>query len=340
MSSGSGRVAAVAAAVALLCLSTASAASALQFGSDLKAPPNAGVCTVPAGSSGEVTCTYGQSRLPEEHATLGGLEPEGGVITSWRVSSGTALPGTTVKARVRPVNVDKGRAFLYVAPYVEIPLDAPGTHSFPARQIIPNGMQAALDLLVAGSAGTSAPIASSGVDASALFGWTPWLGEGPVPAPNINAEGLELLFNVTVEPDRDHDGFGDKTQDRCPTDPQRRRDCDLSPPETKLTYAPRQDFLTTGKLVVYLRANERSRAMASGQIDIRGVSTWGIGASRHALQRGQKRKFVLRIPGNARAAAARSFAHGRYVSATVRIAAVDSAGNWSGTTIALVRPKR
>jgi hypothetical protein len=340
MSSGFGRVPAIAAAVALLCLAAASAADALQFGSNLKAPPNAGVCTVPAGSSGETTCTYGQSRLPEEHTTLGGLEPEGGVITSWRVSTGTALPGTTVKARVHPVNADKRRAFLWVASEVEIPLDTPGTHSFPARQIIPDGMQPALDLLVAGPAGASAPIASSGVQASSVFGWTPWLGESSVPAPNIDEEGLELLFNVTVEPDRDHDGYGDKSQDRCPTDPQRRRDCDLTPPETKLTYAPRQDFLASGKLVVYLRANERSRAMASGQIDIRGVSTWGIGGTRHALQRGQKRKFVLRIPGEAREVAARSSAHGRYVSATVRIAAVDSAGNWSGTTIALVRPKR
>jgi hypothetical protein len=107
-----------------------------------------------------------------------------------------------------------------------------------------------------------------------------------------------------------------------------------------LTYPPHQDFLRTGKVVVYVRSNEPGRVIASGQIDIERVVTWGIYSDRAAVRKGQKRKLVLRVPANAREHAARSFAHGRRVTASVTAFAIDAAGNESGATVATIKPKR
>src|SRR5262249_45082054 len=41
---------------------------------------------------------------------------------------------------------------------------------------------------------------------------------GPARDPTGTNHGAALALQATVEPDADHDGFGDETQDQCPTD--------------------------------------------------------------------------------------------------------------------------
>lgn len=49
--------------------------------------------------------------------------------------------------------------------------------------------------------------------------------------------GLQLDISATLEPDADGDGFGDETQDGCPTDATKQLDC--YPPETQITKGPK-----------------------------------------------------------------------------------------------------
>jgi len=336
-----------AAAIGLVLVATsATSASALTIGSNLQATPNSGICTTSAAA--EASCTYQQLILPEDHQAVGGLtEHDGpGVITAWRVSSGPATPATaSVKLRLRTLGVASTQLRAGPGtPFVDLPLSAPGVHLFAARLPIDARDFVALDahVLGNGSGEASAPIAHSEGEGSGAARWSPSLTEGMLDPTPSGTEDVELLFNATIERDRDRDGYGDKTQDRCPQDPRRHANCDRIPPRTHLTYRLRQDFLASGRVAVRLRSNEDALAFASGQIDIAGDRNivWGIYSARKRVAKGGKATLVLRVPAKAREAAARSYAHGRHVVAKITVSATDDAGNESGLTVATVRPKR
>ncbi len=114
---------------------------------------------------------------------------------------------------------------------------------------------------------------------------------------------------------------------RCPTEPRHHVECDNRPPRTKLSYAHRQDFLRTKRIVVRVRSSETGRIYASGQLEIPGPSvTWGIYPDRAFARAGGWTTLVLRVPARAGEHAARSFAHGRRVFAKVFVSAADRAG--------------
>lgn len=316
-------------------------ARATTFGSALEATPNAGICAVPSGA-GEASCTYSQLLLADGHAAGGGAQLQGeGVITRFRVSSGPPLPGTaSVKLRLRLLDPSHGYALTGGLPFVEMP-PAPGIHEVPVRLQFEQPLMIGLDTRVTGVGGeASAPLAHAESGVGSLYNWIPSPPEASIPPP-ASEEDRELLFNVTVEPDRDHDGYGDKTQDRCPEDPKRHIHCDRTPPRTKLTYAPRQDFLRTKKIVVSVRSNETGKIYASGQIELPEPSvTWGIYGNSKRVDKGDRVRLVLRVPAQAREHAARSFAHGRRVFAKVSVTAVDRVGNQSHMAVAIVKPQR
>jgi hypothetical protein len=63
--------------------------------------------------------------------------------------------------------------------------------------------------------GGSPHVLRKGVAGAQFEGWIPPLGEGEERGPTALG-AKELLMNATIEPDADHDGFGDETQDGCP----------------------------------------------------------------------------------------------------------------------------
>ncbi len=341
MRSRSERIAATMLAQGALALAAAGSAAALPIGSNLYAAPNGGVC--PVVGRGEASCTFVQVGLGDGHVALDGVQPsEAGVVTTWKVSTGAATPATTgVEVRLRGLEGGAAGFAFAASPWQKLPLEEPGVHSFPARLPLRARQYLGLDTVVVGQGGgeAAAPLAYRATGAGSVWAWVPSLSEGPLPRP-AGEGNLELLLNARLEPDEDRDGYGDTTQDRCPEDPRRHSRCDRVPPRAKVTYAPRQDFLRNGKIVVYVRANEDGRVIAGGQVDIADVVTWGIYSDRAAIRRGQKRKLVLRVPARARESAARSLAHGRRVTASVTAFAIDGAGNESGAAVAVIRPKR
>lgn len=339
------RIVATAALLAAAALGWSGSAQATTFGSNLQAVPNTGICTVPAGTK-EASCTYSQLLLAEGHAAGGGVQPQDeGVITSFRVSSGPLSAGTeSVKLRLRLLDPSHNLSFTAGRPFVEMPLE-PGIHEFPADFPSLKGIPIGLDVRVTGTPGkAAAPLVHTEAGVGSLYSWIPSPPEGSIPPP-ASEENRELLFNVTVEPDRDHDGFGDKTQDQCPEDSRRQSHCDRTPPRIRVVYTQRQDFLRGKKIVVFARASEPGKLYASGQIELPGPSvTWGIyGDSRRVGKegRGGWARLVLHVPAQAREHAARSSAHGRRVFAKVFVTAVDRFGNQSHhPTVVIVKPRR
>jgi hypothetical protein len=61
------------------------------------------------------------------------------------------------------------------------------------------------------------------------FVFAPPLAAGQAPAPALETTG-ELLIQGTIEPDADGDGFGDETQDQCPTQRTTQGPCDTTAP--------------------------------------------------------------------------------------------------------------
>jgi hypothetical protein len=339
-----GRGRGIAGTIALLatgCLMAASSASATTLGSNLAASPNAEICPLEHGAV-EASCTYAQLALADGHRAGGKLtrSPES-VITRWRVYSGFPSPGTTsVKLRLHLIDPVGGFSSSAGVPYVEMPL-APGVHEFPAQLPIFGPMVLGLDVLVRGRGNEgSAPIGFAESGVGSALKWSPALPDTLSLPPATSQENLELLFNATVEPDRDHDGYGDKTQDRCPEDSRRQTHCDRRPPHTKLTYPPRQAFLAARKVVVRLRSSETGSVRATGQIEIGRHSVWGIYSDEKRLGKGEKRTLVLHVPAKARAAALRAMANGQRVTAKVFASATDRFGNESGATVATIKPKR
>ena len=159
-------------------------------------------------------CTELQTGLRAQRLTAPAGE---GVITRWRVRAAT-LGGARLRV-FRPAGT--GGALTAVGTTDWVPLDRrhpPGAdvlYEFPARIRVAEGDVVALDRdrrsggvfhawqgNAAYRAAQFAPIAP--LDAVELL-------------PSSNEIGAELLLNADIEADKDGDGYGDETQDNCPS---------------------------------------------------------------------------------------------------------------------------
>jgi hypothetical protein len=86
-----------------------------------------------------------------------------------------------------------------------------------------------MDVLDASSALAQRTVASASFT---YQGWQPPLADGisapPTFGPFNNVR--EMLYQATIEPDADHDGFGDETQDKCPGMPGPAQGCPVGAP--------------------------------------------------------------------------------------------------------------
>jgi hypothetical protein len=211
-------LAASALAAGLLAL-PAAADAATNFGSRLNHDPaNSGECTSPPAPCTLVS--FIQPSPPNGDPYSGGA-PVGGVITKFRIRAfGEGGAAATVTFRLANISLpdpnDSDNALATAAgtgPTVTIPAfngagDVP-IREFPARLRVKKGNHLALD-------GTNvwATVNNSGSDFTYRF--TPPLTQGQGPRGSNEATG-ELLVAATIEPDADRDGFGDETQDQCPS---------------------------------------------------------------------------------------------------------------------------
>ena len=183
---------------------------------------------VPTGACGSAL-TFLANVSPASHYAA----PSAGVITSWTFRTGADAPSTLRLKVGRNVG---GLAFVTVGQSAREFL-APGQAiTFPTRVPVQGG-----DVIgFAHSSGfTCANFASPGYD---------YVSAPLDPAPGTTTAytqvGVSARFPISaqLEPDVDNDGFGDETQDLCPSDAQiQTTPCrDKAPPETTFTKQPKK----------------------------------------------------------------------------------------------------
>ncbi|HEX5591856.1 MAG TPA: hypothetical protein VFX35_00765 [Solirubrobacterales bacterium] len=326
-------------AIAVVTMATAAAsATAIKFGSKLRDAADTGICATTPPSL-EATCTETQLMLTPARDAYGGLLAEHhGVITSWQVASGPASPTTAgVRMRLRLLRGGKPVAGAITA-YVPLPLSEPGIHRFPARLPIERDGELGLDLSVLGSAlGVgSAPIAHSEPGLGEVGEWVPSLAERPAAITNYRRD-TELLLSALVEPDRDRDGYGDLSQDRCTYDPRRQSPClpDRVLPRFEAAYAPRQNFLRTGKASLTVKPSEFSEVFASAQLETP-TATWGLRNDSAWVREGASAKLVIKLPPRPRRAGSATLANGGRAYIRCFLTVIDASGNRRHKTIRII----
>jgi hypothetical protein len=207
--------------------------AATTFGSRLNhEPANSGECASPPDPGACTLVSFIHPTDPNGDPYSGGA-PVGGVITKFRIRAfGEGGAAATVTFRLadisRPDPQNQNTAVATLAgegPTVTIPasnaLETP-ILEFPARVTVKQGNHLALD-------GTNvwATVNNSGDKFSYVF--KPPLVAGQGPRGSTDATG-ELLVQADIEPDADGDGFGDETQDGCPSQPTTQGACDNSAP--------------------------------------------------------------------------------------------------------------
>jgi hypothetical protein len=235
------------AAAALLIVPVAADAATV-FGSRLNHDPaNSGEC-----ASLELgPCTIASDIEPSEPNgdPYSGGAPVNGVITSFRIRAKATKPTplTFEIAEVNPVSGTNGDAAIASAvatgPAVTIAPVSDEAESVPIQQFagrVP--VRVGQHLAVDTSGEIETTYNSSGDKFSYVF--APPLGA--TPQGSVTATG-ELLVQATIEPDADNDGFGDETQDQCPTQAATQGPC-IAPPAPPATVAVSGLKATAGKV--------------------------------------------------------------------------------------------
>jgi len=224
---------AVLGALVALMLVPAGGSAATNFGSRLNQSPTDFVCDNPNFSAPCTIASYNHPSEPEGDDYTGGA-PVDGVITKFRIracaneepgqvtfrlASYETLPamgadsaiasaaGTGPKITVNPIE-DCNEA-----PITEVP----------GRLPVKKGQYLAVDT----TKSVAAVYNSGGGQLSYVY--APVLVDGAGPR-GSNEATPELLVAATIEPDADADGFGDETQDGCPTQAVSQGACDTSKP--------------------------------------------------------------------------------------------------------------
>jgi hypothetical protein len=230
-------VSALAACAAMLLLAPAGNAST-SFGSlRTTNDPTQEPCNDPAVAGPCTIVQFSVPTNPNGDQYTGGA-PVDGVITKFRIRAFGDGGPATITFRLANINqLDPMNALatsVATGPTVTVPeqgVDPAPVTEAAARVPVSKGQQLAIDA----SQNAIATYSSSSDKDSYAF--APFLVDGQA-ARASNGVFQELLVSADIEPDADHDGFGDETQDQCPSDPTTQGPCDKTAPNvTKLRIA-------------------------------------------------------------------------------------------------------
>jgi hypothetical protein len=165
------------------------------------------------------------------------VAPFDGVVVRWRVKSGSAATGLALRA-LRPAGTN---SYVGAAASEQQSLAGAGTTTFASRMPVKAGDIIGLDDRTPGGAKIAATSTTTAV----------WTSSSPIGSSSAMASkqpNKELLVNADIEHDADGDGYGDETQDLCPSDPSRHTTC-LS--NLSVSVRPEPAPLTVGRQLTF-----------------------------------------------------------------------------------------
>ena len=187
------------------------------------------VSTAPAVASVEIgqaasspfTCGNMTTSVLWQHANVTGpsyrVPPGGGVITAWTTGGGSS---DGLRARLEVVREAGSSEVVVGESDLETGVPHLNPYTFPARIPVQAGdalgleIDASMASICEFSFGAAGDVVDGGSDP----------GAGDAFASVGTPEQGLLNVSATVEPDADHDGFGDESQDSCPSKPPFTRD--------------------------------------------------------------------------------------------------------------------
>ncbi len=316
-------------------------------------------CAVPAASASTTIgflgtptgSTCGPNNPLIQGATGVGTNPYtvptgGGVITAW----GTRTGATAGEVKFKVMRLLPGGEFKYlvVAEDVYRKVKANESPEFTGVRI---PVQAG-DVIGLATTGTNC-FAASANPIDRIFSFMPATETPPGSSTGPAAGTPSTLLEITakVEPDADHDEYGDETQDTCPTSATTHTlPCPLPPPppptpdttapSLKLSSKAKQTALKKKAVIVVASSSEAANLKASGSVSIPGGSSFSLTpASTNAAANAQV-TLSLAIPKEARTKIQKALKEGKKVKASVHVVAKDAAGNTSNAnqSITIVKP--
>jgi hypothetical protein len=215
-------------AAALLLVSPAIGQAATIFGSQLKNDPTETSC----GEIGPCTIVSHGFSIPPNGDPYSGGAPVSGVITKFRTRAFAFEEPGQITFRVANLTLPDPNdlenalaAAVGTGPTITLPPieeNEPSVTEVPARLPIKQGQQLAVDI------SPSIEIIYNQTD-NRSYQFAPPLVDGAAQRPSTEAR-KELQVQASIEPDADNDGFGDETQDQCPTQATTQGPCDVTPP--------------------------------------------------------------------------------------------------------------
>lgn len=298
---------------ALLAL-PASGYAATTIGSDLSGAPVDNACPMAA-------CTIFGFQNP---APLPQASPLDGVIVRWRLSAGSVNNGDVA---LRVITAD---ALFSASAHgtSETRVSAPGINVFPTRLPIKVGDSIAIDNATAGI------FLAPGIGTNAHRWLTPLVDGAPPRAPDNPGTDI-LLLNADVEPDADHDGYGDETQDLCPTDASTQGACPGTTPDTTPDTTPPTLSTTSktaklskrGAVSFVMTSNETATGTATGTIRL-STTTKVIRFKTSKLSfTAQKPAKITLVLSKKSAALVRTALKKRALKVELTVSVKDAAGN-------------
>jgi uncharacterized repeat protein (TIGR01451 family) len=269
----------------------AAAHAATTVGSDLSKSATASPCATPCTAFTADNTTGAPS----------GVVPFDGVIVRWRVKSGSAATGLALRT-LRSAGTG---SYVGGGTSEAQSLQQATTATFATRMPVKAGDIIGLD------DGTGGAKVAAAATSTAVYTFSPPLGAfAHIPSKQVNRE---LLVNADIEHDADGDGYGDETQDLCPSDETRHAAC-LS--NLSVSVRPEPAPLTVGRTL-----------------------TFTIKVSNEGPSTAQDVGLTLNLPFSAtplQARSGRGFCGGSY-TVTCQLGPIDR--NDSGTVVLTVRPE-
>ena len=144
-----------------------------------------------------------------------------------------------------------------------------------------------------------------------------------------------LLLSAQLEPDADHDGYGDETQDQCPTDAATQGPCplvtpppaDKTPPAFSASISKLLKLSKSGAISFTLTSGENATGTATGTVSLPRTSrVVRFKTAKFSLSAGKRTKVTLKLPKSALKKVRSALRHHR-LKAKLTITAKDAAGN-------------
>jgi hypothetical protein len=225
----------VAAAATLSTVALAPTAASAPAPSARDAARAGSVIALGQSASGSEPCPSAGMTSVQSQVSSGGpsyVTPGAGVITSVSYFA-NGVPGHIRLVFLKPgAVVGTYTSIGYTSPFT---VTASTLNTFPVRTKVGAGVTLGLYVDTAGMGCGSSGFGLTDSRASGVF--DPVTGSDFLPITSNNLQRLDLA--VTMEPDADNDGYGDVTQDLCPTSDLTHNSCDnVTVPDTKLKRKP------------------------------------------------------------------------------------------------------